>query len=231
MPRVGRYVKMHAQPGQGDALAQKMLEVADSLRDVPGCELYVINRSPSDPDVVWVTEQWRSQEQVDAALEQARDGIAAVRELVREGGFERIDVEPIGGVGHPSASTGFSIINLEEVEDMAPKFGFGESGEARFARGDLGSEGVAISLQRLRAGVRQAFGHTHHHDEEIYVILRGSGRVAVDDEVREVRALDAIRIAPGSVRAFEADEDGLEILATGAHTAGDAEMAPGYWPE
>ncbi|HWE33677.1 MAG TPA: antibiotic biosynthesis monooxygenase [Solirubrobacteraceae bacterium] len=231
MPGVGRYVKMHAKPGQGDALAQQMLEVANALRDTPGCELYAINRSPIDSDVVWVTEQWRSQEQVDAALEQAREGIAAVRELVREGGFERIDVEPIGGVGHTATDKGFALVNLEEVEDQAPKFGFGELGEARFARGDLGSETVAISLQRLQPGARQAFGHTHHRDEEIYVILRGSGRVAVDDQVHDVRALDAIRIAPGSVRAFEAGEDGLEILATGAHTAGDAQMVPGYWPE
>jgi quinol monooxygenase YgiN len=231
MARVGRYVKIHARQGQGDALAQKLLEIADSLRDTPGCELYVVNRSPDDPDVVWVTEQWRSQELVDAALERARERLADVRELVREGGFERTDVEPIGGVGGPDSAKGCSIVNLEEVEDQAPKFGFGELGEARFARGDLGSQRVAISPQRLRPGSRQAFGHSHHRDEEIYVVLRGSGRVAVDDEVHEVRALDAIRIAPGSVRAFEAGEDGLDILATGAHSAGDAQMAPGYWPE
>lgn len=228
---VGRYVKLHAKPGKGDALAQKMLEVADSLRDTPGCELYSINRSPADPDVVWVTEQWHSQEQVDAALEQARDGLADVRELVRDGGFERIDVEPIGGVGHSAAVKGFAIVNLEEVEDQAPKFGFGDTGEARFARGDLGSSTVAVSLQRLRPGARQAFGHSHNRDEEVYVILSGSGRVAVDAEVHEIRAHDAIRVAPGSMRAFEAGDEGLEILATGAHTAGDAQMAPGYWPE
>jgi quinol monooxygenase YgiN/quercetin dioxygenase-like cupin family protein len=221
---------MHAKPGQGDALVQKMLEVADSLREAPGCALYSINRSPADPDIVWVTEQWQSQDQVDAALEQARDGIAAVRELVRDGGFERIDVEPIGGVGHPGSMKGCAIVNLEEVEDQAPKFGFGEMGEARFARGDLGSSTVAISLQRLRPGVRQAFGHSHNRDEEVYVILRGSGRVAVDDQIHEIRTYDAIRVAPGSMRAFEAGDDGLEILATGAHTAGDAQMAPGYWP-
>ncbi len=231
MPGVGRYVKMHAKSGQGDALAQRMLEVADSLRDAPGCALYEIGRSPTDPDVVWVTERWHSQEQIDAALEQAREGIGAVRELVRDDGFERIDVEPIGGVGHTSARTGCTIVNLEEVEDMAPKFGFGEHGEARFARGDLGSETVAVSLQRLRPGARQAFGHTHQRDEEIYVILRGAGRIAVDDQIHDVRALDAIRVAPGSVRAFEAGKDGLDILATGAHTAGDADMSPGYWPE
>jgi hypothetical protein len=48
--------------------------------------------------------------------------------------------------------------------------------------------------------------------------------------VREVRRLDAIRVAPGSTRAFEAGPEGLEILATGAHHAGDAQIEPGFWP-
>jgi hypothetical protein len=32
----------------------------------------------------------------------------------------------------------------------------------------------------------------------------GDGRVKIDDEVREVHPLDAIRVAPASMRAFEA---------------------------
>ena len=45
-----------------------------------------------------------------------------------------------------------------------------------------------------------ALGHQHVVDEEVYVILDGSGRLAVDDQVKEVRRLDAIRVAPGSAR-------------------------------
>jgi quinol monooxygenase YgiN/mannose-6-phosphate isomerase-like protein (cupin superfamily) len=231
MAGVARYAKATAKPGQGEALARKLLEVAAALRDVPGCELYVINRSVSDPDVVWVTEQWQSQEQLDESLqsegEQAQ--IPEVRELVQEGGFERIDLEPLGGVGYPVGETGFAVVNLEEVEDMAPRFGLGETGEARFARGPLGAVGVGVSLQRLRPGVRQPFGHRHHRDEEVYVILAGSGRVAVDAQVREVGRHDVIRIAPGSSRAFEAGPDGLDILAMGTHHAGDPQMQPGFW--
>jgi quinol monooxygenase YgiN len=233
MPPVTRYAKATAKPGQGDALAQKLLDVAAGLRDVAGCQLYVINRDPGDPDVVWVTEQWSSPEQLDEALQSdgARERIPEVMALVADGGFERIDLEPIGGVGYPTGERGFSIVNLDEVEDMAAKMGFGEMGEARFARGVLGAIGTGISLQRVRPGVRQAFGHSHHLDEEIYVVLSGSGRVAVDDEVRDVRVRDAIRVAPASVRAFEAGPDGLEVLAMGAHHAGDPVMAPGWWPE
>ena len=209
-----------------------LIEVAEGLRETPGCELYLINRSPAQSDVVFVTELWQSQELLEAALasEGARKRIPEVMALVREGGFERIELEPLGGVGYPAAERGFAIVNLDEVEDMAPRFGLSEMGESRFARTDLGGVGIGVSLQRLRPGVRQTFGHVHRRDEEVYVVLSGSGRIAVDADVREVRARDAVRVAPGSTRAFEAGPDGLELLAMGTHHAGDAEMLPGYWP-
>jgi quinol monooxygenase YgiN/mannose-6-phosphate isomerase-like protein (cupin superfamily) len=233
MKAVARYAKATAKPGQGDALASIMLDVARALRDTPGCELYVINRSVDEPDVVWVTELWRSQEQLDAALasDGARARIPEVLALVAEGGFERIDLEPIGGQGYRSMEAGFKIVNLEEVEDLAPKFGYGEIGEARFARSALEAVGIGVSLQRLRPNVRQAFGHRHGLDEEVYVVLSGNGQIAVDGEIRPIRAMDAIRVGPGSTRAFEAGPEGLELLATGTHRAGDAEMVPGFWPE
>ena len=230
---VARYVKHIAKPGQGDALAAKLVGVAESLREVAGCELYVINRDPGDGDVIWVTEQWSTQEQMEAALqsEGARGSIPQVMALVSDGGFGRTDVEPIGGIGYrPPGETGFGIVNLDDVEDMAARAGLGEMGQARFARDDLGAQTTGLSLQRLRPGVRQSFGHRHHLDEELYVILAGFGRLAVDDMVRPVKALDAIRVAPGSVRAFEAGPEGLEFLAMGTHHAGDAEMRPGFWP-
>ncbi len=232
---VARYAKATARPGQGEALARKLLEVASVLRETPGCLLYVINREAGEADVVWVTELWQSQEQLDAALQSddARSKIPEVLELVQDGdsGFERIDLEPLGGVGHRRQEKGFAVVNLEDVEDMAAKAGFGEMGEARFARGALGATDLGISLQRLRPGKRQAFGHRHQVDEELYLVLAGSGRMAVDDEVHDVGRLDAIRVAPGSTRAFEAGPEGLELLAMGSHHAGDAEMLPGFWPE
>jgi quinol monooxygenase YgiN/mannose-6-phosphate isomerase-like protein (cupin superfamily) len=233
MKAVARYAKATAKPGQGDALASIMLEVAEALRDTPGCELYVINRSVDEPEVVWVTELWRSQEQLDAALasDGARARIPEVLALVAEGGFERIDLEPIGGQGYRAMEPGFKIVNLEEVEDLAPKFGYGEIGEARFARTALEAVGIGVSLQRLRPNARQSFGHRHALDEEAYVVLSGTGRIAVDGAIRPIRALDAIRVGPGSTRAFEAGPEGLELLATGTHRAGDAEMIPGFWPE
>jgi quinol monooxygenase YgiN len=103
MAHVGRYAKLTAKPGQGDTVAGKLLEVAQMLRETPGCELYVINRSIGEPDVIWVTELWQSQDALDESLQSTATGesIQEVRDLLAEGGFERIDVEPLGGVGFP----------------------------------------------------------------------------------------------------------------------------------
>ncbi len=99
MASVGRYVKLVAKPGRGDALAELMLEVATGLADTRGCELYVINRSTSEHDVIWVTELWSSQAAIDAALSDdgTREQLARTRELLA--GAERIDLVPLGGAG------------------------------------------------------------------------------------------------------------------------------------
>lgn len=234
MAGVGRYMKFTAQPGRGDDLADRLLQAADSLRDTPGCELYVINRVPEEPDVVWVTELWLSQDALEASLEQLAtdEGRALLAELqaLLAAPPERIDVEPVGGVGYIPGDSGYTHINLEDVEDMAPRFGLGEMGESRFANRALSTSGTGVSHQRLRPGVRQAFGHRHQHAEEVVVVLAGSGRVKIDDEVRDVRARDAIRLAPTTGRAFEAGPQGLELLVFSAKRPGDAVMDPTFWP-
>jgi quinol monooxygenase YgiN/mannose-6-phosphate isomerase-like protein (cupin superfamily) len=234
MSGVGRYVKFTAQPGRGDEVAVSLLRAADSLRDTAGCELYVINRSSSEPDVVWVTELWLSQEALDASIEQLKteEGKAQVAEVVAllAQPPELTELEPLGGVGYLVGGSGYTLVNLEDVEDMAERFGFGEQGEARFANRPLGTVRTGVSHQRLRPGVRQAFGHRHQHAEEVFVVLAGTGRVRIDDEIRDVRPLDAIRIAPGSARAFEAGPEGLEFVVFGPHHTGDAVMDPDFWP-
>jgi quinol monooxygenase YgiN/mannose-6-phosphate isomerase-like protein (cupin superfamily) len=234
MPTVGRIVKLTAHEGHGEALAQTMLRVAAGLERTRGCEQYVINRSVTDPDVIWITERWLNQEALDASLEAlqtdaGKTQVAEVMALVA--GSERIDVEPLGGVGYLSGGHDATVINLDEVEDQAPKFGLGEQVEARFANRDLGAVRTGISHQRLRPGVRQSFGHRHHHAEEIYVVLAGSGRVKLDDAIRDVKALDAIRVAPRCSRAFEAGPDGLEVLVVGPAHPGDVEVLRDFWTD
>jgi mannose-6-phosphate isomerase-like protein (cupin superfamily) len=123
----------------------------------------------------------------------------------------------------------FAKKNLREVEDAAVEHGFSETQEARFAGGALGCETIGLALESVKPNSRQAFGHRHEVDEEVYVVLRGSGRMRLDDEVVEVGPLDAIRVAPGVMRSFEADGEGVELLAFGTHTEGDGEIDPGFW--
>lgn len=124
-----------------------------------------------------------------------------------------------------------TIKNIEDVEDIAAKSGFGELGEARFAREDLDANDTGLSHQRLNPGKRQAFGHHHDKAEEIYLVLAGSGRIKLDDEIVEIGRMDAIRVSPETMRAFEAGPDGLELVVFGPHMKGDGEIVPNWWSD
>jgi mannose-6-phosphate isomerase-like protein (cupin superfamily) len=128
-------------------------------------------------------------------------------------------------------TTPYTLKKLTDVEDSAVKFGLGETQEARFANDDLDAEDTGVSMHRLKAGNRQAFGHKHEEAEEVYVVLAGSGRVKLDDAIVEIGPLDAIRVAPGVMRAFEAGSDDLRLLAFGARHDGDGEIVPGWWAD
>jgi quinol monooxygenase YgiN len=101
--RIGRYVRMVAQPGRGAELADTLLRVAAGLRDTPGCELYLINLSADEPDTVWVTEVWADEAASDRALSSdlGEVGIGEVLELLA-GPPELVDLRPLGGTGLPT---------------------------------------------------------------------------------------------------------------------------------
>lgn len=125
----------------------------------------------------------------------------------------------------------FTKVNLGEVEDSAPKFGYGEVQEARFPGDSLGAEATGVGLLRVKPNCRQGFGHHHGDVEEIYLVTSGSGRFAIGDEVVDVRPLDAVRIAAGVPHRAEAGPDGLEFVAFGPPGEGEAaELLPDFWP-
>jgi mannose-6-phosphate isomerase-like protein (cupin superfamily) len=122
----------------------------------------------------------------------------------------------------------YTIKNLKEVEDVAAGQGLSESLEARFAHEDLASDRSGISYQVMKAGQRQPFAHKHGEMEEIYVVISGSGRVKLDDEVEDVGPLDAIRIAPSVTRAFEGGDEDLVLLVFSPRAKGDAEIVKDF---
>jgi len=124
----------------------------------------------------------------------------------------------------------YTIKNIRESKDYAPDFGFAELGQAIFPREELGATEASFAYHVLNPGKRHGFGHKHVDAEEIALVVRGNGRLKLDDEIIELRELDAIRIAPEVMRAFEAGPDGMEIIVFGARHEGDGEMDPGFWP-
>lgn len=125
----------------------------------------------------------------------------------------------------------YTVKNLSETPDSAVKFGLSELGEAHFPRDDLDAESTGLSYHLLKPGKRQAFGHRHKKAEEVYVVLSGSGRVRLDDEIVDVARLDAIRVAPSVTRALEAGDDGLEWVVFGPHHDKDGELDREFWKD
>jgi uncharacterized cupin superfamily protein len=123
----------------------------------------------------------------------------------------------------------YSQVNLAEIEDAAPANGFADRWEARVARTALGARQTGLTHFRLLPGKRSPFVHRHAAAEEIYVILGGTGRLKLDDEIIDIRTLDAIRVQPEVARAFEAGRDGLEFLAFGPHHPDDGEPVDDAW--
>jgi quinol monooxygenase YgiN len=100
MERMARIVTFTAAPGRADELAARLTTIAERMDRVEGCLLYLVHRNPAEPDQVWVTELWRSADDVEAALEVARQGdeIGEVMAMIA-GPPERTDLAPVGGLG------------------------------------------------------------------------------------------------------------------------------------
>lgn len=124
-----------------------------------------------------------------------------------------------------------AIVNIKELEDMAVKFGMSPNVEARFGRAATDAKLGGFSYQRLAPNYQQPFGHRHRAQEEFYIVLSGGGRVKIEDEAKEIRPFDAIRVAPETARGFEAGAEGLELLVFGAGESGDAEMIESFWED
>lgn len=132
------------------------------------------------------------------------------------------------------AMSDYTHINLrEDVDDQAANFGLSPQLESRMARVPLEMENAGLTYFRLEPGFRIPFGHKHKNQEEVYVLVNGNARIKIDDEVREMKQWDAVRLHRDTVRSFEAGDQGAEFIAIGAPNTGpgDAEVIQDWWSD
>jgi mannose-6-phosphate isomerase-like protein (cupin superfamily) len=116
----------------------------------------------------------------------------------------------------------FTLRNIkEDLEDLGPRFDGAPDLEFRAATKALDLERSALSYQRIPPGYRFPYGHTHKKQEEVYVVVRGSGRMKVDEEILDLAEWDTVRVPPGTWRGYEAGPEGLELLVIGAPNLGE----------
>ena len=125
----------------------------------------------------------------------------------------------------------YTLKNLKDLDNAAAGRDFDI--DARFGRGALESDHLGVSYLRYGPGVRPSYGHRHREQEEAYVVVGGSGRARLGDEILELKQWDVLRVAPHVVRGLEAGPDGLELIAIGNDRpeGGDGELVDEFWTD
>ena len=119
-------------------------------------------------------------------------------------------------------------ISFDSVADVSPE---DLPMQWRFGRGALGSPDLGVSRFTYEPGARMPWGHRHEQQDEVYVVVAGSGRAKLEDEIVELREWDALRVAPSVLRSFEAGPDGMDVICIGGRkpAGGDTEKEPSFW--
>jgi uncharacterized cupin superfamily protein len=122
----------------------------------------------------------------------------------------------------------YSKVNLLDVDSSSDN----ESIQARFGRKLLDSEELGVSLFQYAPGFKATMSHSHKEQEEVYVVIKGTGHILLDDKVEAIKPFDTIRVAAPVIRAFKAGPEGLEIIAIGGHKPadGDGVRHDATWP-
>jgi mannose-6-phosphate isomerase-like protein (cupin superfamily) len=125
----------------------------------------------------------------------------------------------------------YTIVNLlEKPDDTGGRM---EGLEGRFGRKYLDSRDLGISHWKYAPNFRNPMSHAHREQEEAYVVVAGSGKIRLNDEVKDIRLWDIVRVAPQTIRQFEAGPEGLDLLAVGGPKpeGGDGEVVEAAWPD
>lgn len=129
---------------------------------------------------------------------------------------------------------GYKVQNLREVENQGVRFGLDENDlQLRMAKDPLECENAGISYLRFGPGYRPPFGHKHKEQEEIYVLVGGSARMKIEDEIVDLKPFDAVRVSPDTMRGYEGGPEGAEFLVIGAPKTGpgDSDIVQGWWSD
>lgn len=110
----------------------------------------------------------------------------------------------------------YTVVNLRELENMALKYGHGGDMEARFATKPLQLQKSGLGFQKVLPGRTIPFKHAHTQQEEVFIIIAGSGKILLDDETIDLKTWDAVRVPPEVVRQVKGGPDGLEMIIVGA---------------
>jgi len=128
--------------------------------------------------------------------------------------------------------SGHTVIALHDVPDALGDY----PGEMRYLTGPLGTRQVALTHRRMPAGTggKGSYGHHHRTQEEVYLVTRGRLEFKLGDEVVEVGAGSAVRVAPEVVRSVwnegPADAE-LFIFSTRIEDLrADVVLKQNFWP-
>jgi mannose-6-phosphate isomerase-like protein (cupin superfamily) len=123
----------------------------------------------------------------------------------------------------------YTKLNLKEIDDTTTS----DNIEGRLARKHLDSQHLGVSYWRYAPNYRSGTGHSHREQEEAYIVVGGSGRMKLDDEIVELRQWDVVRVAPQTVRGFAAGPDGIEFIAVGSDRpeGGDGSPVADWWTD
>jgi mannose-6-phosphate isomerase-like protein (cupin superfamily) len=126
----------------------------------------------------------------------------------------------------------WTIKPLDEMQDVLGDY----PGEMRMATYEVGAEQVALTYRRMPAqtGGKGSYGHSHKTQEELYLVLSGTLQFKLGDDVVDVPARTAVRIAPEVVRSVwnEGPEDAELVIASVrvADAREDTLLTEDFWP-
>jgi mannose-6-phosphate isomerase-like protein (cupin superfamily) len=123
-----------------------------------------------------------------------------------------------------------------DVGDVPDAFGGKYPGEMLFLTGPLAAEQVALTYRRMppKTGGKGSYGHRHKTQEEVYLVLSGRLQFKLDEEVVELGPLNAVRVAPRTVRSVwnEGPEEAVLMITSTRidDLKGDVELVEDFWP-